>query len=153
MSDTLFVRILLAALFSGAALYGCTKGKKAREGQAEEVTSPQVEVQVPSAAEEPIKKELEDLLDRSKPIKEFTPEVFVALTIKHRKETKRWVEESKNLSEQEQKKYIENANRAFFSSYGTNEEAFIQYPQSHMEALNSYINEHPELMKDLAIED
>jgi hypothetical protein len=145
-------RMLLLAIFCGTTLYGCIKGKKPQAVR-EEDESPRVEVQVPETAGEPIRKEFEDLLDRSKPIKTFTPEIFVALTIKHRKETLRWVEEVKNLSEDEQKKYLENANRAFFDSYGTSEDAFIQYPQRHMDELNSYINEHPELMKDLAMED
>jgi hypothetical protein len=144
--------MLLIALFCGTIPYGCAKMKKP-QGDREEAQSPKVEVQVPQTAEEPIRKEFEDLLDRSKPIKVFTPDVFVALTIKHRRETLRWVEESKNLPEEEQNKYLEKANRAFFESYGTNEDAFTRYPQSNMDELNSYINEHPELMKYLAIED
>jgi hypothetical protein len=148
----LLSRMFLFTVLCGTTLYGCAKLKKPQEAQ-EEPESPKVEVQIPDRAEEPIRKDLEDLLDRSKPIKVFTPEIFVALTIKHRKETLKWVEEVKNLSEEEQKKYLENANKAFFNSYGTSEEAFIQYPQRHMDELNSYINEHPELMKDLAMED
>ena len=152
MRSALLRRMLLIALLTGTMLYGCTKWKKPKQNQ-EEAESPGVEVQVPETAEEPIRKEFEDLLDRSKPIKEFTPDVFVALTIKHRKETLRWVEESKNLPEEEQNKYLETANRAFFESYGTNEDAFTRYPQRYMDELNSYINEHPELMKYLAMED
>ena len=144
--------LLVVALLSGAVTNGCTKGKKPREAQ-EETPTAQVEVQTPGTAEEPIRKELEDLLARSKPIKTFTPELFVALTIKHRKATLRWVEESKKMSEGDQKKYLENANRAFFESFGTNEEAFIQYPQTHIDELNAYIHEHPELMKELSMED
>jgi hypothetical protein len=148
-----FVSSMLLIAFVGmTVLNGCAKWKKPREEQ-EEAAPPQVEVQTPVPAEEPIRKELEDLLQRSKPIKSFTPELFVALTIKHRKETLRWVEESKKMSEDDQKKYLEKANRAFFESFGTNEEAFIQYPQSHMDELNAYINDHPELMKELSMED
>ena len=145
-------RMLLLAIFCGMTLYGCIKAKKPQAVQEEE-ESQRVEVQVPETTGEPIRKEFEDLLDRSKPIKTFTPEIFVALTIKHRKETLRWVEEVKTLPGDEQKKYLENANKAFFDSYGTSEDAFIQYPQRHMDELNAYINEHPELMKDLAMED
>jgi hypothetical protein len=145
-------RMLLIALCAVTTLYGCGKWKKQRAAEEENETA-QVEVQVPETAGAPIRKEFENLLEKSKPIKTFTPDVFVALTIKHRKETQKWVDEVKNLSEDEQKKYLENANKAFFESYGTTEDAFIQYPQRHMEDLNGYINEHPELMKDLAMED
>jgi hypothetical protein len=152
MRFAIVARTLLIALCAVTTLYGCAKWKKPRAAE-EDTESPQVEVQVPETAGEPIRREFEDLLETSKPIKDFAPDVFVALTIKHRKETQRWVDEVKNLSEDEQKKYLENANRAFFESYGTTEDAFIQYPQRHMEELNGYINEHPELMKDLAMED
>jgi hypothetical protein len=148
-----FARSLLAAaLLSGAFTSGCAKWKKQREAR-EETPPAQLEVQTPATAEEPIRRELEELLERSKPIKSFTPELFVALTIKHRKETLRWLEDSKKMSEDDQKKYLENANRAFFEAFGTSEEAFIQYPQRHIDDLNDYINDHPELMKELSIED
>jgi hypothetical protein len=152
MRSALFGRLLLVTLFAGTVFNGCTKLKKPKTNQVEE-EGPRVEVNVPETAEEPVRKEFEELLDRSKPIKTFTPEIFVALTIKHRKETLKWVEESKNLPEEEQNKYLENANKAFFESYGTNEDAFTRYPQRNMDVLNDYINEHPELMKYLSMED
>jgi len=135
---------------------GCSKlpgRKKGGAEQGEGASSGRGEIDARAPVEQPISKELEDLLARSTPIKELTPELFVALTIKHLRESKRWVEESKSLTADEQKEYIDKANKSFFGAYGTTEDAFVKYSQNHIDELNSYMSDHPELMKDLAIED
>ena len=150
--SAMLLLVLVCAALCGGCISGCAKWKKEKEVR-KESASPRVEPAAPSPSDLPMRKDLEDLLDRSKPIKAFTPELFVALTIKHRKETVKWVKESKKMSEEDQKKYLENKNKAFFDSYGTTEEAFIQYPQRHMDELNDYIEAHPDLMKELSMED
>ena len=91
----------------------------------------------------------DNLRDEIGLIEGFTPEVFVKLTILYRRETKRWLSESKKLSPEKQQAYYEEANKSFFESFGTTEEEYVQYSQTHMDELNSFMSEHPELMKRL----
>ena len=79
----------------------------------------------------------------------LTPELFVEITIRHRKETMRWLEESQALPSREQESYLERMNREFFEKLGLTEEEYVEYSEKHIEELNAYIEEHPEIMAQL----
>jgi hypothetical protein len=80
---------------------------------------------------------------------ELTPELFVEITIRHQKETKRWLETSRDFPAEEQEAYLERMNREFFEKLGMTEEEYVEYSESHIEELNAYIEAHPELMAQL----
>jgi len=77
---------------------------------------------------------------------ELTPEIFVKITILYREENKKWLLKSRSLPPEEQGKYIEDANAAFFQASGITEEEYIHYSQNNMDELNEYMSEHPELL-------
>ena len=82
-------------------------------------------------------------------IEEFTPEVFVRLTILYRKESSKWLEDAAQLSEAEQQRYFDEENRRFFEKYGITEEDYIRYSTDNIEELNRYMEENPDLMGEL----
>ena len=82
-------------------------------------------------------------------IEEFTPEIFVRLTILYKKESTRWLEEAALLSDAEQYRYFEESNRSFFEYFGITEEDYIRYSTNHIDELNKYLEEHPELTPPL----
>ncbi|HUT65179.1 MAG TPA: hypothetical protein VMZ05_03410 [Spirochaetota bacterium] len=82
-------------------------------------------------------------------IGEFTPEIFVRLTILYKKESTRWLEEAALLSDAEQHRYFEESNRSFFEYFGITEEDYIRYSTDHIDELNKYLEEHPELTPPL----
>ena len=82
-------------------------------------------------------------------IEEFTPEIFVRLTILYKKESTRWLEEAVLLSDAEQYRYFEESNRSFFEYFGITEEEYIHYSTDHIDELNKYLEEHPELTTPL----
>ncbi len=82
-------------------------------------------------------------------IDQFTPELFIKLTILYKRESKRWLEESTSLSPEDQKSYFEKANSTFFRTFGITESDYTSYSKSHIDELNSYMEEHPELLTEL----
>lgn len=82
-------------------------------------------------------------------IEEFTPEIFVRITILYKKESTRWLEEAALLSDAEQHRYIEESNRSFFEYFGITEEDYLRYSTDHIDELNKYLEEHPELTTPL----
>ena len=146
-----------AVLFALAVLFlSCSKeGRKKEEEElsAGNVTSADIEQHAGKPPEPLTDKDMERLLGETGTIKEFTPEIFVALTILYQKESRKWLAESAALPADEQKKYIDDANRSFFGAFGITEEQYISYSQSHIDELNAYMSEHPELMADIVIED
>jgi hypothetical protein len=78
-------------------------------------------------------------------IEEFTPETFIRLTILYKKESREWIEEAALLSDAEQHRYFEKSNRSFFEYFGITEEDYIRYSTDHIDELNKYLEEHPEL--------
>ena len=76
----------------------------------------------------------------------LSPEDFVKVTIEYRRESKKWLEESRALPPEEQPGYIEESNRVFFESRGLTEEEYTIYSQIHQDELNAYMEEHPELL-------
>jgi hypothetical protein len=82
-------------------------------------------------------------------IDEFTPEIFVKLTILYRQENETWLETARSLEPEEREKYLEKEHRQFFARFGTTEEAYIQYSENNIEKLNKYMSEHPEFLPEL----
>jgi hypothetical protein len=95
------------------------------------------------------KRLMEELIDKIGVIEEYTPELFVYLTILYKKETARWIAESSALPDAQQQHYIEEENKHFFERFGTTEEEYIRYSTEHWEELDSYIEVHPEFMSAL----
>jgi hypothetical protein len=87
--------------------------------------------------------------EKELPADKLNPELFVEITIRYQKETKRWLEESQALPEKKQEAYLENMNNEFFAKLGMTEDEYVAYSQSHIEDLNAYIEKHPELMVEL----
>jgi len=79
----------------------------------------------------------------------LTPETFIRTTILYRRENRMWLEQSQSLSLQEQERYLEEMNAAFFSRFGFTEEAFLAYGENNTAELDAYIQEHPELMVEM----
>jgi hypothetical protein len=82
-------------------------------------------------------------------VDELTPETFIGITILYGKENRMWLEQSQSLSSQEQERYLEEMNRAFFSSFGITEEQFLAYGENNTAELDAYIQDHPELMVEM----
>lgn len=82
-------------------------------------------------------------------IDEFTPEIFVKLTILYRKESALWLERAQRLEPEEREEFLERENRQFFADFGITEEEYIQYSENNIEKLNKYMSEHPELLPEL----
>jgi hypothetical protein len=82
-------------------------------------------------------------------IEEFSPEIYVKITILYKNESKKWLEEFASLDPDKQKKYFEDASTAFFERFGITEEEYINYGKEHTEELDQYMNEHPELLSTL----
>ncbi|MCK4923342.1 MAG: hypothetical protein KAS61_00120 [Spirochaetes bacterium] len=80
---------------------------------------------------------------------ELTPETFIRITILYRRENRVWIEQSQVLSSQEQERYFEEMNAAFFSRFGFTEEKFLAYGENNTAELDAYIQEHPELMVEM----
>jgi len=79
----------------------------------------------------------------------LTPEIFVKITIQHRKEHKKWLQEAQELPPDKRNDFIEKANRDFFKRLGITEEEYIAYSQNNIDALNAYIEENPQLLPDV----
>jgi len=82
-------------------------------------------------------------------IKEFTPEIFINLTIVYRSKNKKWLEDSVDFTPEMKKEFLENEHRKFFEKYGITEDDYINYSQTHVDELNNYMSEHPELLSQL----
>lgn len=82
-------------------------------------------------------------------IEEFSPELFVKFTILYKNESKKWLEESASLEPEEQKQYFDEANITFFKRFGITEEEYINYGKEHIDELDKYMEEHPELLSTL----
>jgi hypothetical protein len=80
---------------------------------------------------------------------ELTPETFIRITILYRRENRMWLEQSQSLSSQEQERYLEEMNAAFFSRFRFTEEEFLAYGENNTSELDAYIQEHPELMVEI----
>jgi hypothetical protein len=80
---------------------------------------------------------------------ELTPDAFIRITILYRRENRMWLEQSQSLSSQEQERYLEEMNAAFFSKFGFTEEEFLAYGENNTSELDAYIQEHPELMAEM----
>ncbi len=91
----------------------------------------------------------EELYNEIGVIEEFTPELFVRITVLYRSESARWIAESSTLSDAEQQRYIDEENKRFFGRLGTTEDEYIRYSTEHWEELDSFIEAHPEFMSDL----
>jgi len=83
------------------------------------------------------------------PIDTLTPELFVQITIQYRKAHKKWLEEAQELPPNNRSAFIEKANRTFFERIGITEGEYIAYSQNNIDALNAYIEEHPQLLPDV----
>jgi hypothetical protein len=79
----------------------------------------------------------------------LTPDAFIRITILYRRENRMWLEQSQSLSSQEQERYLEEMNAAFFSKFGFTEEEFLAYGENNTSELDAYIQEHPELMAEM----
>ena len=86
-------------------------------------------------------------------VDELTPELFVKITIRYRDENMKWIEKSQSLSSQEQERYLNEMNEAFFAELGITEEQYTSYGEHHSEELDRYMRDHPELMQALMKEE
>jgi hypothetical protein len=142
------LRISIILFMILLAMSACSREKRRLEPAQQE--TPDLE---PSELKEKMRFSKKDRAEEAQQeigtIEEFTPELFIRLTILYRKQSLRWLEESSMLSDQEQQRYYEEANRQFFVQFGITEEEYIRYSTEHIEELNSYIEEHPELVSQL----
>jgi len=140
--------VLVIMLVIGA----CSRDKgRAVSPPASHEASPQVSPETLEKEKTPLKKEKdaeEEQYDIGT-IEEFTPEIFVRITILYKKESTRWLEEAALLSDAEQHRYIEESNRSFFEYFGITEEDYLRYSTDHIDELNKYLEEHPELTTPL----
>lgn len=136
--------ILICILFFFPA---CDKSRNAPEGPRGIVEEPQEEPMV-TKKEETRQNETGDIPGIQVPIDTLSPEIFVRITIQYRKEHKKWLEEAQNVMPENREEFIEKKNRAFFERLGITEEQYITYGQENVEALNAYIEEHPQLLPE-----
>jgi len=80
---------------------------------------------------------------------QLSPRLFIELTILYRRETERWLTTAQTLDPGLREQYLERANRVFFSTFGITEEEYLRFGERNQEELNRYLEEHPELMKDV----
>lgn len=137
--------IVLAFLFG----MGACSGEKGRDEPENRVTPEKTLDEDSSVLKKKTKPLKEEVQQEIGIIEEFTPATFVRLTILYRKESLRWLEESAVLSDLEQQHYFEESSRAFFKQFGVTEEEYTKYSAENIDELNSYMEEHPELIGEL----
>ncbi len=145
MNGILATGILLLLL-----LPACSRSREEKEHRAPVVKQKQRE-KTPARAgkREPGAKTGNNIPENIGPIETLTPELFVQITIQYRKEHKKWLQEAQHLFPDERSDFIEKANDAFFERLGITEEEYIAYSQNNIDALNEYIEKHPQLLPDV----
>jgi hypothetical protein len=84
---------------------------------------------------------------------ELTTEIFIQITIRYRMENITWIEASQTMSPEEQERYLNEMNERFFAELGITEDQYLSYGEKHADELDSYVQEHPELLKQLLAEE
>ena len=150
MTFKYFILIIITLFIA----HSCTKLKEKKIESEEElfqVEEPYAEPEV--RRERGVEETKEKVMDFSAEdigiITDFTPEIFVKVTILYNKESKRWIEEVRSLPSNEQEKYVEEANKAFFKGFGIKEEKYLEYSQKNIDELNKYLDEHPEFLSQM----
>jgi hypothetical protein len=149
---TLKKNLCLIAIVLGVIAGACARQKDSGESTVSPRESPEKKETSTSPkdkARDREKRLSEELYDEIGAIEEFTPELFVRITVLYRSESARWIAESSSLPDAEQQRYIDEENIRFFGRFGTTEDEYIRYSTEHWEELDSYIEAHPELMSDL----
>jgi hypothetical protein len=149
----MLIRIFIIFIVTMTVLFSCDRSKREKEPTSSLLTK---EEETGLRRKEDLQKdqlEEEYNLDFSAEdigvIQEFTPEIFVKLTILYKNESKKWIKEAQSLPPEKQTEYIEKANRSFFAQFGSREEAYIDYSQKNIDELNAYMSEHPEYFSQL----
>ena len=152
MKNNKIFKTLIIFLILFSAILGCSRNQSKEnleeklpaetEAKEEDQTNIKIDKQV---YEEELKRTVEEIGI----IHEFTPESFIKITILNKKMTRLWLDESMALSPDEQKEYLDLQNQLFFNEFGTTEEQFIKYSKENIEALNKYMETHPELIPEL----
>ncbi|KPJ89619.1 MAG: hypothetical protein AMS17_01175 [Spirochaetes bacterium DG_61] len=147
---TIATVIIIFSLFL-IFLVSCGKNKKGveettrPEEKGAELTTKEEVVEGESVSESETGYNVEDIGT----IERFTPEIFVQVTILYKKESSKWIKESGLLPADEQNRYIERANRLFFSQFGITEQDYLEYSQNNVDELNRFLEEYPELLSQL----
>lgn len=76
-------------------------------------------------------------------------EVFIAISVLHRYYSNRFVAETESMNEDEQVRFYQEKRKEFFGKIKYSEEQYESYMENNMEALNSYITQHPEMLEYL----
>ncbi len=149
----MLIRIFIIFVVIMTVLFSCDRGKREKEPTSSLLTKEEETGLRRKEDLQKVKTEEEYDLDFSAEdigaIKEFTPEIFVKLTILYKNESKKWLKEAQSLSPEKQTEYIEEANRSFFEQFGIKEEDYIDYSQKNIDELNAYMSEHPEFISQL----
>jgi len=144
--------LCLTAIVLGVIVGACARQKDSGEPSVSPRESPEIRETSPSPkdkARDREKRLSEKLYDEIGVIEEFTPELFVRITVLYRSESARWIAESSTLTDAEQQRYIDEENKRFFGRFGTTEDEYIRYSTEHWEELDSFIEANPEFMPDL----
>jgi hypothetical protein len=92
--------------------------------------------------------QLEEIVHISN-VSELTPELFVRITIQYQRENRKWIETSQRMESKEQEVYLNRMNEDFFARIGITEQQYLAYGEQNADALDAYVQEHPELMREL----
>lgn len=88
-------------------------------------------------------KELEQIVKNSETM---TIDVFIAISVLHRFYSNQFIKETENMDEVEQVRFYQEKRKEFFGKIKYTEEQYESYMENNVEALNSYITQHPEML-------
>lgn len=133
-------RILLLAILALLAI-SCRK---------EQAAAPQTDEQIVEDYKEEFKAgakiDFAQLEQTVKNSETMTIEVFIAISVLHRFYSNQFIAETESMGEAEQVQFYHEKRKEFFGKIKYSEEQYESYMENNVEALNSYITQHPEML-------
>lgn len=81
--------------------------------------------------------------------KKIDVDIFFAISVLHKKYISDFVEETKDMTEEEQKSFFQEKKNDFFNSIPYSENQYNDFLYNNQKAMNDYINHHPNIAKYL----
>ena len=135
-------RFLIIPFLIIFSIFTCRKERSSPVEQEDAIAKPEIEQQ-----DSPINFEvLEKMVAQSEQI---NVEVFFAISVLHRRYANQYLEHTEILSEEDKKVFYEKKKKEFFKTIKYTNAQYDQFFSENLEAINSYITQHPEIMEYL----
>jgi hypothetical protein len=89
------------------------------------------------------------LQDKIKNADKMDMDVFMAISVLHKKYIAQFVDETANMNEEEKHNFFESKKKDFFKSMKFNEQEYNSFMEKNIDKLNDYQNIHPEFREYL----